>query len=133
MDSKSAVAALSALAQETRLAVYRLLVEQGPAGLAAGRIGGTLRLAPATLSFHLRELSRAGLIRAQPRSRFIYYRADLPLMNALLAYLAANCCRAGSAVAEVEVSAPPPRVAESAGSAAASPIKPMIHPKRRAA
>jgi ArsR family transcriptional regulator, arsenate/arsenite/antimonite-responsive transcriptional repressor len=133
MDTNDAVAALGALAQKTRLAIYRLLVEQGPEGLAAGRIGDTLGLAPATLSFHIRELSHARLIRAQPRSRFIYYSADLPVMNSLLAYLAANCCRASSAVAEPEVRAGAPCTTESAGPMRALAIKPVIHPKSRAA
>jgi ArsR family transcriptional regulator, arsenate/arsenite/antimonite-responsive transcriptional repressor len=133
MDTDDAVAALGALAQQTRLAIYRLLVEQGPEGLAAGRIGDTLGLAPATLSFHIRELSHARLIRAQPRSRFIYYSANLAVMNSLLAYLAANCCRAGNLVAELDVPAGAPFVTESAGPKGASAIKPVIHPKRRAA
>ncbi|HEX8012407.1 MAG TPA: metalloregulator ArsR/SmtB family transcription factor [Casimicrobiaceae bacterium] len=94
MDSSSTVKALAALAQETRLAVYRLLVEHGPVGLTPGRIAEALDLAPATLSFHLKELAHAGLIHARQESRFIHYRADFEAMNDLVAYLTENCCRA---------------------------------------
>lgn len=93
MDSTNAVTALAALAQSSRLAIFRLLVEAGPAGLAAGRIGETLGLAPATLSFHLKELHRADLILSSQDGRFIYYRANFQAMNSLLAYLTENCCR----------------------------------------
>ena len=88
-----AVGKLSALAQETRLSLFRLLVEAGPAGLAAGDIAGRLAVAPPTLSFHLKELSHAGLIRATPRGRFVVYHADFDAMNALIGYLTENCCR----------------------------------------
>ena len=94
MDSTPIVKALAALAQETRLAIYRLLAEHGPAGLAAGRIAEKLDLPAATLSFHLKELANAGLIRARQESRFIYYSADFAAMNDLVAYLTENCCRA---------------------------------------
>ena len=96
METKRVVAALSALAQETRLAVYRLLVERGPEGLPAGAIGERLKLAPATLSFHLKELAHAGLIAARQDGRFIWYRADFAAMNGLVAYLTENCCRASA-------------------------------------
>jgi len=99
METKSAVTALGALAQETRLAIYRLLVERGPDGLPAGEIAEQLKLAPATLSFHLKELAHAGLIAARQEGRFIWYRADFVAMNGLVAYLTENCCRA-SAVCE---------------------------------
>jgi DNA-binding transcriptional ArsR family regulator len=94
MKTETVVAALAALAQATRLDVYRLLVQQGPSGLAAGEIAAQLRLAPATLSFHLKELSRAGLLKSRQEGRFIYYAADFATMNALLAYLTENCCAA---------------------------------------
>ena len=84
--------ALSALAQENRLAVFRLLVEHAPEGLPAGAIAERLRVPPATLSFHLKELAQAGLIAARPQSRFIWYRADLDAMNGLVGYLTENCC-----------------------------------------
>jgi ArsR family transcriptional regulator, arsenate/arsenite/antimonite-responsive transcriptional repressor len=80
------------LAQETRLAVFRLLVEQGPSGMAAGEIAEQLATAPATLSFHLKELSHAGLVTARQDGRFIFYAASFAAMNELLAYLTENCC-----------------------------------------
>jgi ArsR family transcriptional regulator, arsenate/arsenite/antimonite-responsive transcriptional repressor len=94
MDSPATVRALAALAQETRLAVFRLLVEQGPAGLTPGIVAKKLDLAPATLSFHLKELGNAGLVRARQESRYIHYSADFAAMNGLVAYLTKNCCRA---------------------------------------
>jgi DNA-binding transcriptional ArsR family regulator len=100
METKVVVEALSALAQETRLNVYRLLVEAGPEGIPAGRIGEELSLPPATLSFHLAHLLRAGLIRSRQVGRFIYYSTDFDNMNALVQYLTENCC-AGSACAPV--------------------------------
>ncbi|MDX2220193.1 MAG: metalloregulator ArsR/SmtB family transcription factor [Burkholderiales bacterium] len=93
MEPHIVITALSALAQESRLAIFRLLVEAGPAGMAAGRIGDALKLAPATLSFHLKELHRADLILSSQDGRFIYYRANFQAMNGLLAYLTENCCR----------------------------------------
>ena len=87
-----AIEALSALAQETRLKVYRLLVETGPQGLAAGRIADELDLPPATLSFHLAHLARAGLAQSRQEGRFIFYSADYENMNALVGYLTENCC-----------------------------------------
>ncbi|KAF0813490.1 hypothetical protein IGB42_01841 [Andreprevotia sp. IGB-42] len=92
MESKAAVLTLSALAQDTRLAIFRLLVTAGPAGLVVGRIGETLGVAPATLSFHLKELTHAGLITARQESRFIHYSANYAAMNELLAFLTENCC-----------------------------------------
>ena len=97
MDSTSAVHALAALAQDTRLALFRLLVEQGPAGLTPGHISEKLDVPAATLSFHLKELAHSGLIRARQESRFIHYSADFESMNGLVAYLTENCCRASSA------------------------------------
>ena len=93
MDSDATIKALAALAQETRLAVFRLLVERGPAGLTPGVIAERLGLAPATLSFHLKELANAGLIRSRQESRFIHYSADFETMNGLVGYLTENCCR----------------------------------------
>lgn len=94
MKTLIAVAALSALAQDTRLAVYRLLVQQGPSGLAAGEIAGRLGIAPATLSFHLKELAHAGLATARQEGRYVYYAANFEAMNALVAFLTENCCAA---------------------------------------
>ena len=87
-----AIDALAALAQETRLQVYRLLVEAGPEGLPAGRIGEELDLAPATLSFHLAHLARAGLAQGRQDGRFVIYSANFDNMNALVGYLTENCC-----------------------------------------
>jgi len=87
-----AVAALAALAQETRLAIYRLLVEAGPQGLAAGKIGEELDLPPATLSFHLAQLARTGLAKSRQDGRFVFYSADFDGMNGLVGYLTENCC-----------------------------------------
>lgn len=107
MKSDLAVARLAALAQESRLAVFRFLVQKGPGGVAAGDIAARLRLSPTTLSFHLKELSNAGLLKSRQEGRFIYYAPDFKSMNGLLAYLTQNCCDgAGCEVAEPCV---PPR------------------------
>lgn len=92
MNTKSAVAGLAALAQDSRLAVFRLLVRHGPKGLPAGEIGTKLKIPQATTSFHLKELTNAGLLKARQEGRFIYYSPDFKAMNALIAYLTENCC-----------------------------------------
>jgi DNA-binding transcriptional ArsR family regulator len=94
MQTKQAITVLSALAQESRLAVYRLLVEHAPDGLAASVIAERLGLANATLSFHLKELVHAGLIASRQDGRFIYYSPMLDVMNDLVGYLTENCCSA---------------------------------------
>ena len=93
METKRAVNALAALAQESRLGIFRLLVQAGPVGMAVGSIAETLGIPAATLSFHLKELTRAELITARQDGRFIYYSANFPQMAALLSYLTENCCR----------------------------------------
>lgn len=93
MEMKSASNSLAALGHETRLAIFRLLVQAGPEGVNAGLIGERLELAPATLSFHLAHLSRVGLVRGRQEGRFIFYVADYAAMSALLAYLTDNCCQ----------------------------------------
>ena len=93
MEIKAAVSSLSALAQETRLAVFRLLVQAGPEGVPAGAVSTKLEVAPATLSFHLKELSHAGLVTARQEGRFIYYAADFEHMAALMSFLTQNCCQ----------------------------------------
>src|SRR5262252_10953680 len=98
MDQKGAIAALGALAQETRLALFRLLVVAGPAGLPAGVIAGRLGVLPSSLSFHLAQLVHAGLITQRRMSRQIIYSAEYGAMNDLLAYLTENCCGRGVAV-----------------------------------
>ena len=92
MTSAAVVTALSALAQPTRLSVYRRLVQAGPCGLAAGDIAKQARVAPSSLSFHLKELSRAGLVHARHDGRFVYYAANFIAMNALVSFLTDNCC-----------------------------------------
>lgn len=94
MESEKALDALTALSQETRLNIFRLLVERGRNSLPAGSISTRLQLPNATLSFHLKELSRAGLVHAQPLGRSIFYSANFQTMNELIAYLTENCCRA---------------------------------------
>jgi len=96
METKQAVDALSALAQETRLGVYRLLVEAGPDGMAAGAIGEELELPAPTLFFHLAHLTRAGLVRSRQEGRFVIYSADFKNMNQLVGFLTENCCGGGS-------------------------------------
>lgn len=93
MNNKLAVTALAALAQETRLSIYRLLVEAGPEGVSAGIVGERLKVPPATLSFHLKELSHSGLVAFRQESRFIYYSANYAQMAALMTFLTQNCCR----------------------------------------
>ena len=92
MKSAQVVKALAALAQPTRLAIYRLLVERGPEGIAAGEVAEKLKVAPATLSFHFKILSHAGLIKSRQDGRFVYYAANFTAMNGMLAYLTENCC-----------------------------------------
>ena|SRR5258705_7339044 len=92
-EAARAVAALAALAQETRLAIFRLLVEFAPTGLTPGAIALRLKLAPATLSFHLKELASGGLITDRRDGRFIWYQADLRAMSGLLGYLTEHCCQ----------------------------------------
>ena len=92
METSDAVKALGALAQGTRLAIFRLLVQAGPDGMAAGSIGEKLDLPPATLSFHLAGLTRAGLAQSRQEGRFVIYSADFEGMGRLLAYLTEDCC-----------------------------------------
>jgi DNA-binding transcriptional ArsR family regulator len=92
MKNKDAVKALSALAQESRLEVFRLLVRTGPGGLPAGELSERLGLPPATMSFHLKELTNAGLITSKRESRSIIYSADFGQMQKLLDFLLENCC-----------------------------------------
>ena len=92
MEAKSIVQALAALAHESRLAVFRALVQAGPDGLPAGQIATLLAVPPSSLSFHLKELAHAGLVRSRQEGRFIIYCASFETMNGLLAYLTENCC-----------------------------------------
>jgi len=106
MTNADAVEALGALAQDTRLAIFRLLVQAGAPGMSVGSIGDKLELPGATLSFHLKELANASLIDPRHEGRFIYYSANYERMNGLLGYLTENCCQGQSCDA---VCAPSPQ------------------------
>lgn len=93
METLNAAELLGALGHESRLSIFRLLVEAGPEGLFPTAIGEQLGMPPATLSFHLSHLSRVGLIRRQKESRFIRYCAEYPTMDELIAFLTINCCQ----------------------------------------
>lgn len=93
METLNAAEILSALGHESRLSIFRLLVEAGPAGINASAIGEQLGMAPATLSFHLAHLSRVGLISGTRESRFIHYSANYGTMDELIAFLTSNCCQ----------------------------------------
>jgi ArsR family transcriptional regulator, arsenate/arsenite/antimonite-responsive transcriptional repressor len=93
MEERQALTRLSAIAHETRLAIFRLLVQQGPDGMPAGEIAQRLSVAPPTLSFHLKELERAGLIQATRKQRQIIYAADYAGMRALIDFIMRDCCQ----------------------------------------
>ena len=93
METINAVAALEALAQETRLQTFRALVRAGPQGLAAGALADYVSCPASTLSFHLKTLAASGLVQARQEGRFIYYSADFNRMSSLLAYLTEHCCK----------------------------------------
>lgn len=92
MDTKEVLMALAAIAQESRLAIFRLLVQIGPDGMAATKIAEQLNIAPSSLSFHLKELTHARLITSRSEGRFVIYSADVVVMNGLIGYLTENCC-----------------------------------------
>ena len=92
MKPSQVVKSLAALAQPTRLAMYRLLVARGPEGMAAGQVAAKLKVSPATLSFHFKTLSHAGLLDNRQDGRFVYYAANFAAMNGMVAYLTENCC-----------------------------------------
>jgi len=92
MQTKEVITALAALAQESRLAVFRLLVQVGPAGLAASKIAEILGVPPSSLSFHLKELSYADLVISRQEGRFVIYSANITKMNSLIGFLTENCC-----------------------------------------
>lgn len=103
MKTQTAVTLLSSIAQEARLEIFRLLVQAGSRGLAAGAIGEKVGIPASTLSFHLKELHRSGLIAARQESRFIYYSANYSLMNQLIQYLTENCCAGEQSCCQQEV------------------------------
>jgi DNA-binding transcriptional ArsR family regulator len=121
-DASSIVTALAALAQETRLRIFRLLVEHARDGLTPGAVMARLGLPPATLSFHLKELVNAGLVEDRREGRFIWYRPDIAAMNRLLGYLTENCCSASG-----DRSCSPSGCAP----AACTPSRPPTSPSRR--
>jgi DNA-binding transcriptional ArsR family regulator len=127
MESTVALASLAALAQETRLRIFRLLVEGGEPGLPAGDIGRALGLPPATFSFHIKVLTASDLVSARPRGRQIRYAANITAMRGLVAYLGQNYCGT-PAIAE----RPPAWTAEYAPASVPIP-KPNVRPKRKAA
>jgi ArsR family transcriptional regulator len=92
MENKDVIAALAALAQESRLAVFRLLVQAGPEGVAATKIAEQLDIAPSSLSFHLKELAYANMVIQKKTGRSIIYSANFEIMNGLLGFLTENCC-----------------------------------------
>lgn len=92
MKTSEIVAALAALAQESRLAIFRALVQAGPTGLSAGKISEQTAVAPSSLSFHMKELVHAGLVTSRQEGRFVFYSAQFSTMNTLLAFLSENCC-----------------------------------------
>jgi ArsR family transcriptional regulator, arsenate/arsenite/antimonite-responsive transcriptional repressor len=96
METLTAAELLAALGHESRLSIFRLLVEAGPTGLVASAIGEQLEMAPATLSFHLAHLTRVGLISGQRESRFIRYSTNYSAMDDLIAFLTNNCCQGQS-------------------------------------
>jgi ArsR family transcriptional regulator len=92
METKHMITALAALAQASRLAVFRLLVQVGPAGMAASRIGEQLAISPSSMSFHLKELAHAELVISRHEGRFVIYSANFETMNGLIGFLTENCC-----------------------------------------
>lgn len=106
MEAPAAIGALGALAQEHRLALFKLLVQAGPDGMPAGAIADALGVPNSSLSFHLAQLNRAGLIRQQRQHRSLIYTADYDAMNALVSYLMENCC-AGAACSPAACAEPP--------------------------
>ena len=108
MDSPSAIAALGALAQEHRLTLFGLLVQAGEEGMPAGAIARVLGVPNSSLSFHLAQLHRAGLIKQQRRHRSLFYRADYGAMNALVGYLMENCCAGAGCGEDAGCAEPPP-------------------------
>ncbi|AMP01609.1 bacterial regulatory, arsR family protein [Collimonas arenae] len=92
MKTNSAVAALAALAQDSRLAIFRALVQAGPAGLSAGKVSEAVGISPSSLSFHMKELTHADMVTFRNEGRFVIYSANFVTMNGLLGFLTENCC-----------------------------------------
>lgn len=116
MEKKAVLTALSALSQETRLDIFRLLVQAGPEGRAAGAIAEALGVTPATLSFHLAQLTHSGLIEQRREGRSLIYSADFHRMNGLVGFLVDNCCgRPANPAACAPVCTPAPEAANATG------------------
>ncbi|MDR9839732.1 MULTISPECIES: ArsR/SmtB family transcription factor [Herbaspirillum] len=111
METKSVITALAALAQESRLAIFRFLVQVGPEGSAASKIGDALGIAPSSLSFHMKELSHAGLVTSHQEGRFVIYAANYTAMNDVLGFLTENCC-GGNVCSPVNACCEPTATAE---------------------
>ena len=105
MDTRDAVAALAALAQETRLAAFRLLVQAGEGGISAGEIAQALDVPAPTLSFHLKELANAGLVSSRQEGRNVIYGTAYAAMDELIAYLTDNCCQGGQCLPKTAAAA----------------------------
>ena len=110
MKTPQVIDALGALAHEHRLAIFRLLIARGPDGISAGRIANRVGLVPSSLTFHLQNLRRAGLITQRRQSRQLFYSADFIAMNALVSYLTENCC--AESASECSVRCGPPLAAK---------------------
>jgi ArsR family transcriptional regulator len=123
MKTNQAVPLLAALAQETRLSIFRALVQAGSEGLAAGRIADAVGAPASTLSFHLKELAASGLIRSRQEGRFIFYTADYPAMSELVTFLTEKCCQG----------MPAPQVARIGQAVASCCAPPAAPPRQRSA
>ena len=121
MKANAAVQSLAALAQATRLAVFRLLVEAGSEGMNAGAIAEAVGVPAATLSFHVAHLARAGLVTSRQESRFIFYAANFAAMDDLIAYLTANCCQGGQCLPKTSAVTAASKRRRSLGRSAAKP------------
>jgi ArsR family transcriptional regulator len=128
----SAIAALGALAQDTRLDIFRLLVERGPEGMPAGEIGERLKQPSPTLSFHLNQLRYAGLITSRRESRSIIYRANFNTMNGLLSYLTEKCCGGRPELCAPQVFPPDDCAQRNCGPGACEPVAIQARPGRMA-
>jgi DNA-binding transcriptional ArsR family regulator len=106
METKNIIAALAALAQDSRLTVFRLLVQAGPNGLPAGKISEATGIPPSSLSFHMKELTHANMVTSRNESRFVIYAANFDTMNELIAFLTENCCGGNPCVATCNPTSP---------------------------
>lgn len=121
LDSKQVVKVLGALAQDSRLAIFRMLVERGAQGCSVGEIGAQLGLPSATLSFHLKELSFSGLIHSRQAGRFVYYAPDFEIVNGLMQFLTENCCSGTDCGVDGAICASAAKEKTAAGRKAAAP------------